>query len=325
MAKKNKKYVEEPNQFTKTDMQRLGIFKELGYTTINDKFKRTNMSFNESAGKGKQMLSEGIKVRDATQAGYFDHNFTRVFEGEGYSDPVRLSRQNRNKAKLKNLAKDWTPNNGLKMPCGLGSFCPCINASPEAFSPSLRTFKAVVEPKKNFFTNPAKHGTGYGYIDVTIGKYPEYKPDNYNAYRDQYMKAKLYHDKSQIGKVFKLGTHPQTTFNQNPWLEDRVVKGKRFTSSTAGPVLFGVFKPSSPAKRDGGMKAGTIDPYPEHSADVYTSMAVRYYKDETNKWGRTYYPPEREKTMPMSSVLQKNIDRTVNNLNYRTIQSVLQY
>ena len=34
--------------------------------------------------------------------------------------------------------------------------------------------------KKNFYTNPGQKGTGYGYLNVTIGKYVENGVDPYD-------------------------------------------------------------------------------------------------------------------------------------------------
>jgi len=74
------------------------------------------VSFNESAGKGKQILSEGEKSRNATLDGYFAEEYIRAFAGDAYSDPVRTRRQARMLSKAKNLDKDWVPPPGVKMP-----------------------------------------------------------------------------------------------------------------------------------------------------------------------------------------------------------------
>ena len=71
------------------------------------------------------MLSEGEKTRNATQAGYFNKEYIRLFEGDAYSDPVRTRRQARLVAKTKNLGKDWMPPNGIKWPSV--SLCCFIN------------------------------------------------------------------------------------------------------------------------------------------------------------------------------------------------------
>ena len=62
----------------KTDMDRLGLFKELGYTTIGDTYKPPGSKpFNIAAGKGRQMMIGGSKVKCGNQVGYFDKKFTR--------------------------------------------------------------------------------------------------------------------------------------------------------------------------------------------------------------------------------------------------------
>ena len=84
----------------KTDMERIGLFSELGYTTIKDPYVSAFTSklvsflacqsfssvtlhaepFNESASKDKQMLIEGAKSKTAFQDGYFSKKFDRVME-----------------------------------------------------------------------------------------------------------------------------------------------------------------------------------------------------------------------------------------------------
>ena len=62
----------------KTDLDRMGIFKELGYITVGDPYVPPNSKpFNVSASKGKQMLIDGTKTKSAQQAGYFDAQFNR--------------------------------------------------------------------------------------------------------------------------------------------------------------------------------------------------------------------------------------------------------
>ena len=94
----------------KTDMERIGVFSQSGYTTIGDPYRSPssgkwqsfcsfNLSaltiicalifiqifwqlgtFNESAMKGKQMLIGGTKAKTATQSGYFGKSFDRIQE-----------------------------------------------------------------------------------------------------------------------------------------------------------------------------------------------------------------------------------------------------
>ncbi|XP_066303456.1 cilia-and flagella-associated protein 96-like isoform X2 [Branchiostoma lanceolatum] len=168
----------------KTDMERLGIFQEMGYTTIGDKYKLPKMNFNDAAGKGKQMLPGGSKTRTARQDGYFDKAFNRVMEAEAYSDPIKLRRQNRLKEAKKNLGKPFLPSNGDKKPSGLGNAYGTFAGPVGAFSPVARPRKAYVTPGKNVLTNPPKNGTGYGYPNVTLGKSAPYAPDPFERAKD---------------------------------------------------------------------------------------------------------------------------------------------
>lgn len=52
----------------------------------------------------------------ALQAGYFEPQFVRVFEGEAYSNRVQLRRRYRLAESKKNLGKAFLPNNGDKLP-----------------------------------------------------------------------------------------------------------------------------------------------------------------------------------------------------------------
>ena len=73
-----------------------------------------SVQFNEKATKGKQMLPGGSKTRSALQAGFFSEKFTRVMEGEAYSDPIKNRRQYRLKESQKNIAKPFLPSSGEK-------------------------------------------------------------------------------------------------------------------------------------------------------------------------------------------------------------------
>ena len=66
------------NQSGKTDMERIGLFSEMGYISLGDRYPKVDpksKGFNEAAGKGKQMLPGGSKTRSGNQAGYFDSKY----------------------------------------------------------------------------------------------------------------------------------------------------------------------------------------------------------------------------------------------------------
>lgn len=125
-------------------MQRLGIFKELSYITVGDKFTSSSSResdlglqvfvprfhlaadatllflqrgpFNESAYRGRQMQAGAARQKCALQSGFFDSTYRRIFEHEADSDPVRLERQYRIQQSKKNLSKAFLPCSGAKNP-----------------------------------------------------------------------------------------------------------------------------------------------------------------------------------------------------------------
>lgn len=59
--------------------------------------------------------------------------------------------------------------------------------------------------------------------------------------------------------------------------------------------------------QSGGMKGGTFDPYPSHSADPYVikkSMAV-----PTSKERKIFYPPPGPRSRPVTSIITLNVTR----------------
>lgn len=304
--------------FTKTDMERVGLFQEMTYHTINDRYKRPGaVGFNEAAGKGKQILPGGTKMRSAQQYGYFNEKFNRVFEGEGYTDPIKRRRQHRLTEGKKNIGKPFLPSNGEKQPSGLGSHYGTLGGNVSAFSPANRAGKDYKAPGRNFTTNPLKKGTGYGYSNVTIGNYHKYQSDAYERARELQKKDIERHRSMLKGGAFRLNMHPHALFDDNPYRGDRPIARKE---SAGGLRDVKPFKPSSPGKNPGGMKSGTFDPYPSHSADPYK---IKYPKsvNVVNKSGKTFMPSPGPKSAPVNSIVNQNVIRTINAQNYKTLQS----
>ncbi|XP_078579529.1 cilia-and flagella-associated protein 96-like [Branchiostoma floridae x Branchiostoma japonicum] len=299
----------------KTDMERLGIFQEMGYTTIGDKYKLPKMNFNDAAGKGKQMLPGGSKTRTARQDGYFDKTFNRVMEAEAYTDPIKLRRQHRLKEAKKNLGKPFLPSNGDKKPSGLGNSYGTFAGPVGAFSPVARPRKAYVTPGKNVLTNPPKNGTGYGYPNVTLGKGAPYAPDPYERAKDIRNREMDGSKKLMKGSAFRLNLAPKDYFDGNPYRSDRPLPPSKKMPSAKRD--FKPFKPSSPAKRVGGMKAGTFDPYPSHSNDPYVVKQKRAIT--TNKEGKIFHPSPGPKTAPTNSIMESNVVKRLNTSNYRQL------
>ena len=60
------------------------------------------------------MLPGGSKTRSSLQAGYFNDRYGRILEGEAYTDPIKMRRQNRLKEAQKNIGKPFLPSSGDK-------------------------------------------------------------------------------------------------------------------------------------------------------------------------------------------------------------------
>lgn len=293
----------------KGDMDRVGLFQEMGYITISDRYKQPgSVQFNESATKGKQMLPGGTKSRSALQTGYFNDKYGRVFEGESYSDPIKIRRQNRQREAQKNIGKAFLPSSGDKKMSGLGSHYGTLSGPIGAFSPVGRPGKDYKAPGKNVITNPGKHGTGYGYVAVTIGKYPNYQGDQFDLHREINRKEVSAHKNATKGGPFKLNMAPKAYFDSNPYASDRPGRRGGSAGLPSKKDDSKPFKPSSPGKKPGGAKNGTFDAYPSHSADPYKVKFPRSI-NVVNKSGKIFMPSQGPKTTPMVSIVNQNVIR----------------
>lgn len=63
---------------------------------------------------------------------------------------------------------------------GLGSNFGTIGGGLPAFSAQNKTAGAYKAPNKNFYTNPGKKGTGFGYLSVTLGQFPKHMSEPYS-------------------------------------------------------------------------------------------------------------------------------------------------
>ncbi|XP_045212300.2 UPF0602 protein C4orf47 homolog isoform X1 [Mercenaria mercenaria] len=291
----------------KADMDRVGLFQEMGYVTINDKYKRPgHVQFNETATKGKQMLPGGSKTRSALQTGYFQDKFGRILEGEAFSDPIKIRRQSRLKEAQKNIGKAFLPSSGEKQMSGLGNHYGTLSGPISAFSPVSKAGKDKKASGKNVITNPGKRGTGFGFVGVTIGSYPPYQSDRYERARELAKKEIASHKNATKGGAFKLNMHPRAYFDVNPYNSDKLPKRSSSAGIASRKDDSKPFKPSSPGKKPGGAKIGTFDPYPSHSADPYKVKVVRSV-NIVNKSGKTFMPSQGPKSKPMTSIINQNV------------------
>lgn len=299
-------------------MDRVGLFQEMGYITINDRYKQGSVQFNEAATKGKQVLPGGSKTKSALQAGYFTDKFGRVMEGEAYSDPIKMRRQHRLKEGQRNIGKAFLPSSGEKKPSGLGNHYGTLGGPISAFSPVSKPGKERKSDGKNVLTNPGKRGTGFGFVGITIGSYPHYQSDHYDRAKELVKKEIVAHKNATKGGAFKLNMHPRAYFDANPYSSDKLPKRGGSASLPSKKDDSKPFKPSSPGKKPGGAKIGTFDPYPSHSADPYKVKMPRTI-NVVNKSGKIFMPSQGPKTTPMVSIINQNVVKQVNPQNYRSV------
>ncbi|KAG9479852.1 hypothetical protein GDO78_011729 [Eleutherodactylus coqui] len=300
----------------KSDMDRIGLFREMSYISIGDKYVTPcSKPFNEAASKNRQMFPGGAKSMENTLGGYFDPQFKRTFEGEAYSDPLKQRRQYRMQQAKKNLGKTFLPSNGEKKPSGVGSYYGTLSGPIPALSAAVKPRKAYTAPGKNFYTNPSKEGTGFGYPNITIGKSYTYSSDNYDISKELMKKEMDMHKSKVKGGAFRLNLYPKEYFDINPYRSDKPLPPLK--KKTEKKVTVNPFKPSSPAKSAGGMKAGTFDPYPSHSNDSYGKRTVK--SANVIKGGKTFQPPQGPKSYPIKSILESHVIKSVNPMNYKTV------
>ncbi|XP_006882308.1 PREDICTED: UPF0602 protein C4orf47 homolog [Elephantulus edwardii] len=303
-----------PGEGGKSDMDRIGLFSEMEYITIGDKYVSPfSRPFNEAASKNKQMLPGGSKQMSDLQPGYFEPHFARIFEGEGYVNLNQVRRRHMMEEAKKNLGKAFLPSSGEKKPSGFGSYYGTIGGPLPFFSAQLTPKEKYQPPGKNLYTSPGKKGTGYGYANLTIGKQPVHSDDFYDEAKLSRKKENEIHHKLLRGAPFKLNSYPKDYFDSNPYFYDKPlppIKKEEKPASTPAP-----FKPSSPGKKAGGMKAGTFDPYPSHSADVYMTKPPKPYSSKEEK---IFHPPGGPKGRPVQSIMTLNVRRALNMKNYKT-------
>ncbi|KAF4026115.1 hypothetical protein G4228_018323 [Cervus hanglu yarkandensis] len=302
-----------PAEGGKTDMERIGLFSEMEYITVGDKYvSQFNRPFNEAASKNRQILPGGSKEMSNLQAGYFDPHFVRIFEGEGYVNPNQVRRRHMMEEAKKNLSKAFLPSNGEKKPCGLGSYYGTIGGPVPFFSAQSKPKEKYEPPGKNLYTNPGKKGTGYGYANITIGKQFSHSSDLYDAAKLINKKENEEHHRLLKGTAFKLNLYPREYFDANPYMSEEPLPPIKKVEKKE--IVGSPFKPSSPGKKAGGMKAGTFDPYPSHSVDPYMVKL----KGPSGKSAKVFHPPGGPKSRPIESIMALNVKRALNMKNYKT-------
>nr|VZI36510.1 unnamed protein product [Spirometra erinaceieuropaei] len=313
------------------DFKRLGIFKELGYTTINDPYTvvrpdKLFRNLQNEPGMRPMILAGGFsKTKASTDDGYFAP-FARVFEGEAGSNIIQLRRAWRKENNAKKLAGDWVYSSPAKKRQGIGSPYGCFQEQYPAMSREAKRVEKQPE-LHNFYTNPGKKGTGYGYLDVTINPYPEWMAGatTLGSQHEVIMKANEEHKQLCLGRpVFVSQQHSGEAFDPeiingvNPLAPGGPVVHKFGNSASDKSRNIGpTFLPSSPAKWDGGCKDGCLSKFPAYIGDPYIDqyrlMIQKIKKSPEDAQLRPWVPqPPTAVEIPTPSVVNRNIDLAIN-------------
>ena len=241
-------------------------------------------------------------------------------EGEAYTDIVKIRRKDRLQQAKHNLGKAWVPTNNTKLPSGQGSNYGCFDGHIDAFSAVVKGKEKYKSPGKNFLTNPSKRGTGYGYLNVTIGSYHKYASEPYDRVKEIRKRELAADVKQRKGGAFKLSTQGKDYFDENPYRSKKPLPAHKEPSHSTKDKPK-PFKPSSPAKLIGGCKAGTFTIYPEHSVDPYLSQKKSDRNSKRKFVGGIFRPSPCPKSMPTHSVVSQNIHRSMNSSNFLTLKA----
>ncbi|XP_032404167.1 cilia-and flagella-associated protein 96 [Xiphophorus hellerii] len=112
----------------------------------------------------------------------------------------------------------------------------------------------------------------------------------------------------------------QDYFQGNPYRSHKALPAAQKPLQSQKNVSTVPFMPSSPSKRIGGMKAGTFDVYPSHSADPYVIRRSKPANQEP-----VFRPAPGPKSTPVKSIISVNVNRRISSANYRytTIPAVM--
>lgn len=284
----------------KSDLDRVGLFREMGYISLKDPYKGKDLDrpFCQDRRKGKQFQSAGSKT-GKTQDVYFDPKYSRVFEGECYTEPLQRDRKNRKERLKNNLGPPFKPSSDLGRRSGMGTLSAAFTDKNPAMSPLKKPNRKEKPLGKNFVTKPGRKGTGYGYVDVTIGKTYDYQSTKYDVKKIELQQEHQMHKKKMIGKPFVSHHHPQALFDSNIYKGDEGEKGPD-TDDKPKALVPVPFRPSHPAKSGA---QGCLNPYPKQEGAQKPEGSKEQLKEAT----KIFKPPGGPKTMVSKSIALLNV------------------
>uniref|UniRef100_A0A3P9QGV5 Cilia-and flagella-associated protein 96 n=1 Tax=Poecilia reticulata TaxID=8081 RepID=A0A3P9QGV5_POERE len=223
----------------------------------------------------------------ALKSGFFDKSFKRIFEKEALSEPLRLARRNRMQQAKKNLGKAFLPCSGTKKPL----FAPLATdvLKPQRTAAQIQ-HELICKDCKELIQFPA--GSHF-YLNFT------YMFKSVCIRRE----VAIHHFKLRDGP-FRINLHPQDYFQVNRYRNHKALPPTQKPPQPQKNVSTVPFRPPSPSKRIGGMKTGTFDVYPSHSADPYVIHRSKPVNQEP-----VFRPAPGPKSMPVKSIISVNVDR----------------
>uniref|UniRef100_A0A8C1S2V5 Cilia-and flagella-associated protein 96 n=1 Tax=Cyprinus carpio TaxID=7962 RepID=A0A8C1S2V5_CYPCA len=204
--------------------------------------------------------------------------------------------------------------------CGVGSYYGTFGGPIQPMSALQNPRKPNKSPGKNFYTNPPKKGSGYGYPDVTLSKTVSHSSDPYDRAKEM---LKIMAHKSMLkGGAFRLNLHAVECFNSNPYKFDKPLQLPKKTEEKKHIMV--PFKPSSPSKKvSKGDQTQTFDSYSTYSAEPRGTKKTK--SAMTNKEVKIFHPSPGPKSTPVKSIISLNVKKAVNSTNYNRIPSVMAY
>ncbi|TNN14431.1 UPF0602 protein C4orf47 [Schistosoma japonicum] len=303
---------------TKPDLDRLGYFREMSYTTIGDPYIDIGkFIFNENAGKGRQLFGISTKSRCGLNDGYFSP-FNRIFIGESVTDIAKIKHKEHLKEKIKEGSKVFLPSSGSKQFLGSGSYWGTFSDPIPHFSNDLiKSTKS--SDGKNFYTSPPKKGAGSSYPNLTIGKLPAYASDPYLDHSGKAEDIKDYKN-AILGRKSFIQCGNIDFFGPDPYKQQGVARKPPKPIKIRSKSFSIPFRPSNPGKLPGGYKAGTFNPFPNYISEPYIDPVERI---RSHRESKVFIPSSGFKSARIDSILTRNVYKTINSSNYDTIKSVV--
>ncbi|VUZ44664.1 unnamed protein product [Hymenolepis diminuta] len=265
------------------------------------------------------------KSKAANKDGYFDE-FKRAFTGDDQNGLIR-----RRSASEQRVQKYWVPPGAGKKLCGVGSQYGNFTTIIPSMDNSVREAPKKPISQPNFYTNPGKKGTGYGYANVAFSPLPEWQPgdgisSNLNAISVREINQK--HVDLCLGRApFINALSRGRDFDQNPYAGvdplapgGRPVINFRETETPQGKLTSPVFYPS---------RTFITNKFPEYESEPYMELRKILEGRARSKPPRgqpIWYPPATTAMeKPSMSVLNKNIDLAINPVTRKTTKFVTNF